>query len=150
MGGSVAALKEINVAVYEADGTTRKFGDIMSDLFKKMGYSSNAQQQPSVSNWPVSYKLTRLWVSCRIYDTALKATTASEKSQGSALQENARYLESAQSKVNALEVAWQEFALTASKSIMMDGIVFGVNALKEMTNALNALISLDHRKEIFS
>lgn len=62
------------------------------------------------------------------------------------MQENARYLESAQSKVNALEVAWQEFALTASKSFMMDGIIFGVNALKEMTNALNAVISLDPSK----
>lgn len=80
------------------------------------------------------------------YDTALKATTTSENSQGSALQENARYLESAQSKVNALEVAWQEFALTASKSFMMDGIIFGVNALKDMTNALNAVISLDPSK----
>ncbi len=45
MGGSVAALKEINVAVYEADGTTRKFGDIMSDLSKKWDTLSNAQQQ---------------------------------------------------------------------------------------------------------
>lgn len=80
------------------------------------------------------------------YDTALKATTTSENSQGSALQENARYLESAQSKVNALEVAWQEFSLTASKSFMMDGIIFGVNALKDMTNALNAVISLDPSK----
>lgn len=80
------------------------------------------------------------------YDTALKATTTSENSQGSALQENARYLESAQSKVNALEVAWQELALTSSKSFMMDGIIFGVNALKEMTNAFNAAISLDPSK----
>lgn len=80
------------------------------------------------------------------YDTALKATTTSENSQGSALQENARYLESAQSKVNALEVAWQELALTSSKSFMMDGIIFGVNALKEMTNAFNAVISLDPSK----
>lgn len=80
------------------------------------------------------------------YDTALKATTTSENSQGSALQENARYLESAQSKVNALEVAWQELAITSSESFMMDGITFGVNALKDMTNALNAVINLDPSK----
>ncbi|WP_285801463.1 peptidoglycan DD-metalloendopeptidase family protein [Exiguobacterium sp. s133] len=80
------------------------------------------------------------------YDAALKATTVSENSQGSALQENARYLESAQSKINSLEVAWQEFAITASKSFMMDGIILGVNALKEMTNALNAIINLDPSK----
>lgn len=146
MGGSVAALKEINVAVYEADGSTRKFGDIMSDLSKKWDTLSNAQQQTIGKQLAGVHQLTRFVGLMQNYDTALKATTASENSQGSALQENARYLESAQSKVNALEVAWQEFALTASKSIMMDGIVFGVNALKEMTNALNALISLDPSK----
>lgn len=146
MAGSVAALKEINVAVYEADGSTRKFGDIMGDLSEKWGNLSNAQQQTIGKQLAGVHQLTRFVGLMQNYDTALKATTASENSQGSALQENARYLESAQSKVNALEVAWQEFALTASKSIMMDGIIFGVNALKEMTNALNAVISLDPSK----
>uniref|UniRef100_UPI001BE63254 phage tail tape measure protein n=1 Tax=Exiguobacterium sp. s78 TaxID=2751197 RepID=UPI001BE63254 len=146
MGGSVEALKEINVAVYEADGSTRKFGDIMSDLSKKWDTLSNAQQQTIGKQLAGVHQLTRFVGLMQNYDTALKATTASENSQGSALQENARYLESAQAKVNSLEVAWQEFALTASKSIMMDGIVFGVNALKDMTNALNALISMDPSK----
>lgn len=146
MKGSVEALKQINVAVYEADGSTRKFGNIMGDLSNKWSTLSNAQQQAIGKQLAGVHQLTRFIGLMQNYDTALKATTASENSQGSALQENARYLESAQSKVNALEVAWQEFALTASKSIMMDGIVFGVNALKEMTNALNALISLDPSK----
>lgn len=59
MGGSVAALKEINVAVYEADGTTRKFGDIMGELAKKWNTLSNAQQQTIGKQLAGVHQLTR-------------------------------------------------------------------------------------------
>lgn len=59
MSGSVAALKEINVAVYEADGSTRKFGDIMGDLSKKWNTLSNAQQQGLGKQLAGVHQLTR-------------------------------------------------------------------------------------------
>lgn len=59
MKGSVAALKEINVAVYEADGTTRKFGDIMGELAKKWNTLSNAQQQTIGKQLAGVHQLTR-------------------------------------------------------------------------------------------
>lgn len=59
MGGSVAALKDINVAVYEADGTTRKFGDIMGELAKKWNTLSNAQQQTIGKQLAGVHQLTR-------------------------------------------------------------------------------------------
>ncbi len=59
MGGSVAALKEINVAVYEADGSTRKFSDIMGDLSKKWNTLSNAQQQGLGKQLAGVHQLTR-------------------------------------------------------------------------------------------
>lgn len=80
------------------------------------------------------------------YDVAVKATNTSINSQGSALQENARYLESANAKVNKLKVAWEELALSAGNTVFIDMITTITNDLRYLVNAVNALISLDPSK----
>lgn len=80
------------------------------------------------------------------YDVAVKATNTSINSQGSALQENARYLESANAKVNKLKVAWEELALSAGNTVFIDMITTITNDLRYLVNAINALVSLDPSK----
>lgn len=80
------------------------------------------------------------------YDVAVKATNTSINSQGSALQENSRYLESAQAKVNKLKVAWEELALASGNTVFVDMITTITNDLRYLVNSINALISLDPSK----
>lgn len=80
------------------------------------------------------------------YDVAVKATNTSINSQGSAMQENARYLESAQAKVNKLKVAWEELALSSGNTVFIDMITMITSDLRYLVNSIDALISLDFSK----
>lgn len=80
------------------------------------------------------------------YDVAVKATNTSINSQGSAMQENARYLESAQAKVNKLKVAWEELALSSGNTVFVDMITMITSDLRYLINSIDALISLDFSK----
>ena len=146
MSGSVNALKDVGIGVFNDDGTTRDFSRIVEDLAGKWDTLTNAQQQNLAVQLAGRYQLVRFLGLMQNYDVAVKATNTSINSQGSALQENARYLESANAKVNKLKVAWEELALSAGNTVFIDMITTITNDLRYLVNAINALVSLDPSK----
>ncbi|TCI26764.1 hypothetical protein EVJ32_05145 [Exiguobacterium sp. SH5S4] len=146
MSGSVSSLKDVGIEVFEEDGTTRAYARILEDLSGKWNNLTNAQQQNLAVQLAGRFQISRFLGLMQNYDVAVKATNTSINSQGSAMQENARYLESAQAKVNKLKVAWEELALSAGNTVFVDMITTVTNDLRYMVNSINALISLDFSK----
>lgn len=68
---------------------------------------------------------------------------SSESSAGSALQENAKYMESIEAKVNQAKTAFEQFALavgeTFAKSGMLDGIRMVTQLLTGLTHGITEL-----------
>lgn len=59
MSGSVNALQEVGVGVFNDDGTTRNFSNIIEDLAGKWNTLTNAQQQNLAVQLAGRYQLTR-------------------------------------------------------------------------------------------
>jgi len=69
------------------------------------------------------------------WDTAVKATETAMNSQGSAMRENERYMQSLEAKINLLTSAWQEFAYTLGESGLKD-LFAGIISLLTQTLGL--------------
>ena len=59
MSGSVNALKDVGIGVFNEDGTTRDFSRIVEDLAGKWDTLTNAQQQNLAVQLAGRYQLTR-------------------------------------------------------------------------------------------
>ena len=59
MSGSVNALKDVGIGVFNEDGTTRDFARIVEDLAGKWDTLTNAQQQNLAVQLAGRYQLTR-------------------------------------------------------------------------------------------
>src|SRR5690606_1123084 len=89
---------------------------------------SSEQQQNVAVTVAGRYQLSRFLALMNNWDMATNATTTALTSQGSAMRENARYMESFEARINQMKNAWTELALkigdkmmNSSISVMIDG-----------------------------
>ena len=67
------------------------------------------------------------------FDIALQATNTSLNSYNSSAQEQEKYNQSLEARVNRLSTAWYGFADAVGQSIVYDGIVVATNSLQKLT-----------------
>src|SRR5699024_2510390 len=91
---AVKSLDSIGVSTKEASGEMRKVDDILDELSTKWGSLSKEQQQNIGVNVAGRYQLSRFLILMNNYDQAMEATETAINSQGSAMRENEKYLES--------------------------------------------------------
>lgn len=87
------------------------------------------------------------------FQQAIEATNTAINSQGSAVKENSRYMESFEAKINNIKASWDELilALADSDAIkdLLDTINNGLRSLAENEKAIDTLVALAKALALF-
>lgn len=140
------AAKESNSFNIKVQGTTKTIslinkqtGDIAStfDIFKELskywGDMTNAEKQAVAIAYAGKNQFEVFSSVMSNFGQAIEATNTAMNSQGSAMEENSRYMESFEAKINNVKAAWEKVVLAFADSDAIKDI------LDKVANALNAL-----------
>ena len=147
-------LNSVGIAIRDISGEVRTVDQIWSDLAVKFKTLSNEQRQQIGLTIGSRYHLTRFLALMDNWDIATKATTTSQQSLFSALEENRKHLASLESQINKVKSAGQELSYALGESglkAVMSGVlgqitlfIKGLTALSEMSItgkvAMNAFV----------
>lgn len=133
-------LNSVNVQVKDMEGNVRPVQDILSDLGAKWDELSDAQKQQIAVTLAGRYQLSRFLAMMNNWDMALEATTTALTSQGSAMRENDKYLQSFEARINKLKVGFTELALSVGDAILSDGMMTLIELGKSLAQVVTDLI----------
>jgi len=68
------------------------------------------------------------------------ATKKALESEGSAMRENAAYMESYEARINLMKTAWQEFSLVMGDAVIGDSIIALTNLLTQLANVFSSVV----------
>lgn len=149
---SVEGLKEIGISVKDASGEMRSAKDILDELHGKWGNLSKAQQQNLSVSIAGRQQLSRFLALMNNYQMSLDATSTALTSEGSAMRENEKYMDSMQAQINKLKVAWYELSISFGENIIggafigivkgLTGLADGVTFLSEHIGTLPLILGL--------
>jgi hypothetical protein len=141
-------LKALNIAVKDTSGDLRPLGDIYSDLALKWnGLNREAKMQTALL-MAGRFHIVRFLSLMDNWQIATDATTTSQKSLGSAIEENYKHQKSLESQINRIKAAAQEFAVALGESgvtgvmgVLMNSLVLFTKGLTEITTNYNGAAS---------
>lgn len=146
MDGVEGILNSIGISIKNMNGDNRDVSDILSDVRGKWDSLSKAQQQNIAVTLAGRDHLTRFIAMMRSTDIAVAATETSINSQGSALRENEKYLESMTAQINKLKSSFTEMSVAVGNNglgqtfmAIVKSLTFMANGLTEFTNATKGL-----------
>ncbi|AKQ08523.1 tail length tape measure protein [Bacillus phage PBC2] len=141
---SESTLKAVGVEMYEMGENgkeLRDVGDILNDLGGKWGSLTNQQQQNTAVTLAGRNHLTKFLALMNNYDTAIKATVTAWQSQGSAMRENEKYLQSMEAKINQTKNSFTTMSVAFGKAFVSDGIVAVAQGLGVVLNLITQIAS---------
>jgi soluble lytic murein transglycosylase-like protein len=139
MDDATGALEAVGVATETAGGQMRSVKDILDELYGKWGNLSKAQQQNTAVALAGRYQLSRFLALMNNYEMGLDATETALNSQGSAMNENEKYMKSLQAQINQMKVAWSEMSLAVGDNVLVDGLIVAIEALKGLMGTIQSL-----------
>jgi hypothetical protein len=107
-GRAEIVLKRAGVAVRNASGEFRKFGDVLDDIHKIWGTLSNVQQISIAQTVSGVHHYSKFVNLMENYGMAIDATNIALNSQGSAFRENEKYMDSIQGKLAIMNTTIEE------------------------------------------
>ena len=125
--------KEHNIAIKDQNGQLRSFFEVGKDVAEIWDTLDDNEKRYYLNTQAGANQSQNLAALMRNYGTAIKATDTALDSAGSAAQENARYMDSMQGKLEELSSAWENFS---RKIVNSDWLKKGMDVL---TNILEAL-----------
>lgn len=112
-------------------GELRSTYDILQDLSKAWGHLTSVEKQELAETVAGKTQRSLFTAIMTNFDSAVGATEAALKSEGSALTENTKRMNSLQGKTQQLQSAWQDFARNTIDSGMVKSILtLGTEILK--------------------
>jgi TP901 family phage tail tape measure protein len=134
--GAKDALEGVGVAIADigknGEETVKPVNTILSTLASKWDSLSASQQQNIAVNVAGRYQLSRFLALMNNWQTAIDATKTAYNSQGSAMRENEKYLQSFQARINQLKTGFTELSLSVGKAFLSDGLMLGITTLKDL------------------
>lgn len=122
-------LKEMGVAVRDAEGEFRDFSLILDDLNIKWQTMSDTQKIATAQTVAGVHRYNSFIALMNNYQTSLDATTTAINSEGSALKENEIYLKSAEAKIGTLKATTEEFMYSLINSDILKGLIDGLTGV---------------------
>lgn len=122
---------KLGISVYKANGELKNTYEIMGTLAPVYEKLSNAEKAYVTETIAGKYQAQNAAALLNNWSQAVKANETAINSQGSALKENAKYIDSIEGKINAFNSAFQELAKSFINSDLIKSIVsFGTAILK--------------------
>lgn len=141
-GKAEEQLNRIGVAVRDAYGNFRAFSDIINDVAKKWSTLNNVQQVAVAQAIGGTHHYSKIIGLFENFDLAVKATTLSLNSEGSALRENEKYINSITGRIERLNTSWQDFTNSLLSSDVFKGIISFITAIVNGMNTIPGKIAL--------
>jgi TP901 family phage tail tape measure protein len=122
-GKAEQVLNSIGVAVRKNATEFRSFNDILSDISKKWNSLTNIQQQNIAQAMAGTYHYSKFMALMNNFQTAIDATSKAYNSQNSALNENEKYLNSIEGRIQIFRTSVEELNKTIVSSDFLKGLV---------------------------
>lgn len=139
--GAIDALDEIGISVKDSAGEMREFDDIIDDLGAQWEGLSKEQQQNLGLQIAGRYQLSRFLIMMERYDDAMEAANTATNSNGSAMRENERYLDSYEAKINHMKNAWTETTIAMQEGFLGDAMLGFSESGTSLLNMLTQIVS---------
>ncbi|ASA21817.1 phage tail tape measure protein [Paenibacillus donghaensis] len=133
-------LKSVGVSIRGLSGDVKPVQDILTDLQSKWSTLSNEQQQNIGVTLAGRNQLNKFLALLSNWNTGLEATEEALHSQGSAVSENAKYMQSLESRTNIMKASWQELALTMGSAVITDSLVGLIKVGTGFANAFTWIV----------
>jgi TP901 family phage tail tape measure protein len=144
---SISQLNDIGISIRKSNGDVKSASEVISELASKWKTLTDEQRQNMAIAAAGRYQLNRFLALMDGMDVALKASATAASSQGSALRENEKAMQSLTSKLNQLQGAWQAFISLISDGGLNTGLsliitsttklIEGFTEFTKLTNGLN-------------
>jgi len=134
------ALNSIGIAVRKSPNEFRPVMDILSELAAKFNSLSSVEQSYVTEALAGKYRANILKSTLQNFDMVYKQLNESMNATGSALRENARYMESIEAKSKQLAAVWEKLAQTIINSDWLkNGYDFAIKFVEAIDNVIKDL-----------
>lgn len=137
LSGVEEILNSVGVAVKrigENGEEVRPVNDILTELAGKWDTLTDSQRQNIAVEVAGRYQLTRFLALMSNYDTALQSTNTAVYSHGSALRENAKYMQSFESRINQLKNSFSQVALSIGDAMLSGAMLGAIELLGKLAS----------------
>lgn len=124
-----------NIAIKDQNGQLRSFYDVGKDVSAIWNDLSDNERRYYLNTQAGANQSQNLAALMRNYQTAIDATNTALDSNGSAANENARYMDSLEGKLQNLSSAWEDFS---RKLVNSNALKTGIGALTTVLNVLSS------------
>lgn len=132
---------KLGLSVYKTDGSLKNTYEILKDLAPVYKEATAAEKAYITETIAGKYQAQNAAAILNNFETALAATETALNSEGSALNENAKYIDSIEGKVSNLKSAFEELSQTLISSDFIKGFVdFGTLLLKIANSDMGRLV----------
>lgn len=141
------SLHQIGVEVYNLDGSYRKFDTIMQELSSKWNDLTDAERANLSYNIAATRQTNLLSALLETYSDSMQLATEAQQTNGNALANQTKYIESYSAKIQGLSTAMQTFGVhflnTDSFKVLLDivtSLITGIDNLVKNFGALSVVI----------
>ncbi|MCG7406385.1 phage tail tape measure protein [Paenibacillus sp. ACRRX] len=137
LGSSSTLLQQVGIQVIDStNGTMKSASAILGELAQKWNTLSNSTKQNLGVTIAGKEQFKQFSALMSNYQVAIDASGHAYRSHGSAMGENAQYMDSLQARTERLRTAWQELALKVGEAFVTDSLVVLVNILTGLGSGL--------------
>lgn len=140
MEKSEGVLKAVGVSMRDMNGEVRDVSSILGELAGKWSGLSKEQQQNTAVQLAGRYQLTRFLALMQNYSISVSATETALNSQGSAVRENEKYMQSLQARIEKMKTAWETMSIAFGNAVISDSIVVLTSLFASMMNGVAKLV----------
>ena len=125
---------QLDIEMYDANGQFKTGYELLSGLAGVWDTLDTNSQKYIATTLAGTNQLNNFLALMNNFGHAVDATNTALESQGSAMDENAAYMESLESKLNALKEAWQELSNTIVDSELVKMVLDFATAVLQLAN----------------
>lgn len=130
----VAIFKDLGVSMYDTNDQLKSGFDLLQGLYEKWGDLDGNTQKYIATTIAGTTQLNGFLALMNNFGHAIDATNTALDSQGSAMRENAAYMESIRAKLSQLQSTFQDFANNVIGGDLTKGVLDIANALLQLAN----------------
>jgi len=140
MKPSTEALAAIGININNSNGSLKTATEILDAVAVKFRTLSEEEKQNTAISIAGKSQLLNFLALVNNRGIAHDAATQAMNSEGSAMRENAQYMESFEARINNLKTAWQTFSLAIGEAILNDSIIAILNSLTSLAGVLSTVV----------
>ncbi|AKO91902.1 hypothetical protein BEH_07180 [Priestia filamentosa] len=137
-----AALKSLNIESVGADGNMRDAMEIYTEVAQKVQNIGSAEKMAVMEGLAGKYHISRMAALIDNIDRYNKMLGESKNSEGSALRENERYMESLQAKINLAKKEFEQLAMTIGQAFLNDAMIGTLATLGNIAKAAAKVVEV--------